>query len=223
MSKFKNIHAGKRCVIIGNGPSLRKTDMSLLRTEYTFGLNRIYMMFDDIGFDTTFHVAINRYVVEQCLDDLRQIRAPLFTAEYNRPLLSTRPNTYYLKNVIGPWFSRDVSRGFWEGHTVTYVALQLAYYMGFSSVILVGVDHRFAVTGAPNQLVESTGQDASHFDPRYFGKGFKWQLPDLPNSEVAYQLARSTFERDNRIIVDSTVDGALTVFPKMSLEEALAK
>lgn len=219
--QFANVHAGERCVIIGNGPSLQDTDMSLLRDEYTFGLNRIYLMFEELGFETTYHVTVNRYVVEQCADDFRMIRAPLFATKRNRPMLEGAPNTAFLNNIVGPWFSRDASRGVWEGATVTYVAMQLAYYMGFSEVVLVGVDHRFAVGGDPHQLVESTGPDKSHFDPRYFAKGFKWQLPDLDSSEVAYQLARKSFERAGRRIVDATVGGALTVFPKTTLDEAL--
>jgi Protein of unknown function DUF115 len=221
--RFKGIHAGQRCVIIGNGPSLRDTDLSLLRDEYTFGLNRIYLMFDELGFATTFHVVINRHVVEQCAEDFHKIDAPLFTTMQNRAFLEGAPNTAFLDTIVGlwPYFSRDASRGVWEGYTVTYVAMQLAYYMGFSEVILIGVDHRFAVSGTPNQLVESTGPDTSHFDPRYFPKGFKWQLPDLENSEVAYRLARKSFEEDGRRIVDATVGGALTIFPKASLEDAL--
>ena len=47
---FRDRYAGKRCFIIGNGPSLREMDLSALRDEYTFGLNRIYLMFEKIGF-----------------------------------------------------------------------------------------------------------------------------------------------------------------------------
>lgn len=134
--QFKNTHPGERCVIIGNGPSLRDTDLSLLRDECTFGLNRIYLMFDELGFETTFHVVINRYVVEQCADDFRKINAPLFTSAQNRLYLDSGADTAYLNTIVGlwPYFSRDASRGVWEGYTVTYVAMQLAYYMGFSEV-----------------------------------------------------------------------------------------
>ena len=59
--KFKN----KRCIIIGNGPSLNKLDLSLLKDEYTFGLNRIYLLFEKLGFETDFLVSINRFVIEQ--------------------------------------------------------------------------------------------------------------------------------------------------------------
>jgi hypothetical protein len=101
--------------------------------------------------------------------------------------------------------------------------MQLAYYMGFTDVILIGVDHRFAVSGPAHQIVESAGPDNSHFDPNYFGKGFRWQLPDLETSGIAYGLARATFEKAGRRIVDATVGGALTIFPKMSLEKAIGQ
>ena len=223
IKRFKNVHEGRRCVIIGNGPSLRNTDLSLLRDEYTFGLNRIYLMFEELGFKTTFHVVTNGLVVEQFADDFKKIESPLFTTVRNRQFLEGAPDTGFLHNVVGPWFSRDASRGVWQGHTVTYVAMQLAYFMGFSEVVLVGVDHRFAVSGTPNQVVESAGPDASHFDSRYFAKGVKWQLPDLDRSALSYEIAREAFEADGRRILDATVGGALTVFPKTSLEKALRK
>lgn len=221
IEQFRDRHSGQRCVIIGNGPSLKHTDLSLLRNEFTFGLNRIYLMFDELGFETTYHVVVNQLVVEQCANDFRKVKAPLFTTVPNRKFLDGADGTAYMDKLVGPRFSGDVSRGIWEGATVTFVAMQVAYYMGFSEVVLVGVDHRFAVSGPAHQVVESAGPDASHFDPNYFGKGFKWQLPDLQTSEIAYELARRNFEADNRRIVDATVDGALAVFPKLPLEEAL--
>ncbi len=210
-------------MIIGNGPSLKNTDMQLLRDEYTFGLNRIYLMFPELGFETTYHVAFNKYVVEQYAEDFRILNAPLFTSKASRPHLIDAPNAIFINSLIGNGFSRDVSRGLFGGFTVTYVAMQIAYYMGFSEVLLVGVDHRFAVSGTPNQLVRSSGPDASHFDPNYFAAGAKWQLPDLQNSEVSYRLARKVYEHAGRRIVDSTVGGALNVFPKLPLDEALKR
>jgi hypothetical protein len=115
-----------------------------------------------------------------------------------------------------PRFSRDVARDIWAGATVTYVTLQIAYYLGFQQAILIGVDHRFSAQGRPHQEVVQTGNDADHFDPAYFGKGSRWNLPDLATSETAYRLARDAFERDGRQILDATVGGALEVFPRVA-------
>ena len=92
---------------------------------------------------------------------------------------------------------------------------------GFSEVVLVGVDHAFSTKGIPHQEVTSAGPDLNHFDPNYFGKGYRWQLPDLATSEAAFTLARRAFENDGRRILDCTVGGALTVFPKGDLAETL--
>jgi hypothetical protein len=103
----------------------------------------------------------------------------------------------------------------WEGATVTYVCLQLAFYLGFKKVILIGVDHNFSTQGQANQTVVSQGDDLNHFNKEYFGKGFRWQLPDLEASERSYKLAKEAFNNAGREIVDATVGGRLTVFPKV--------
>lgn len=221
LDAYRDKHRGERCIIIGNGPSLNDTPMDLLKGEYTFGLNRLYLMFDKLGFETTYHVVVNKYVVEQCADDFQTIAAPLFTTTPNREYLPNGERRVFLERLTGPRFSPDLRKGVWEGATVTYVAMQLAYFMGFEQVVIVGVDHNFVSKGTPHKLVESTGGDANHFDPSYFGKGFKWQLPDLETSEIAYELARQNFEADGRSIVDATVGGKLDIFPKVDLATVL--
>jgi len=71
LAGFHNLHQGQRCFILGNGPSLRKTDLSLLEGEVTFGMNRIYLLFPEMGFSTTYFVSINTLVLEQCAEDIR--------------------------------------------------------------------------------------------------------------------------------------------------------
>jgi hypothetical protein len=100
--------------------------------------------------------------------------------------------------------------------------MQIAYFMGFQKVILVGVDHRFETKGEPHKLIESDAPDPNHFDDTYFGPGYRWQLPDLEMSQLAYSVAGTVFSKSGRQIIDSTVDGALTVFPKQALSTALA-
>ncbi len=77
------------------------------------------------------------------------------------------------------------------------------------------MDHNFTTKGKPNTTVVSEGDDPNHFSPAYFGKGFRWQLPDLETSEVAYRMARQAFEKHNRRVLDATIGGKLTVFDKV--------
>ena len=216
---YHNKYIGKRCFIIGNGPSLRKMDMKKLRNEFTFGMNRIFLMFPELGFKTSFLVSVNDLVIEQSRDEFKKIDIPTFISWRARRWLEPQDNIYYLYTTYtGKKFAKDVTKRMWEGATVTYSCLQLAFYMGFSKVILIGVDHSFSTKGEPNTTIVSKGDDLNHFHPGYFGKGFKWQLPDLDTSEVGYWLASETFQKNGGEVVDATVNGKLTVFPKVNYE-----
>jgi hypothetical protein len=219
--EYKNLHGGDRCFIIGNGPSLRRTNLNLLAGEPTFGMNRIYLLFPEMGYPTTYYVAVNTLVIEQCADDIKELPMRKFITWRGRKWMRDDPGVLFLDtDYTGPpGFSEDVSGRVFEGSTVTYVALQLAFHMGFRDVILVGVDHNFTTTGRPNETVVSEGGDRDHFSSQYFGRGFRWQLPDLAASERAYAMARDHFEREGRRILDATVDGNLDIFPKIRLED----
>jgi hypothetical protein len=214
---YRDIHKGKRCFIIGNGPSLRQMDLTHLRDEFTFGLNRIYLLFPELGFSTTYLVSINDLVLEQCASEMRLLNLPKFVTWRARAWFHGDPQAVFLDtDFTGPEnFNGDVTGRVFEGFTVTFMALQLAFYMGFDQVVLIGVDHNFTTQGTPNATVVSTGDDPNHFAPGYFGKGFRWQLPDLDGSERAYRLARKAYAEAGRHIVDATVGGKLTIFPKV--------
>lgn len=221
LQALKDKHRGERCFIIGNGPSLKTMDLRPLTHEFTFGLNRIYLLAETMDFAPTFHVTINQLVIEQCIDDLLAVPSMKFMSWKARRYIGADAPVALLRSMPGLNFSTDAAWGVWEGATVTYVAMQLAYYMGFQKVILVGVDHNFHTKGPPHKVVVSEGPDPNHFAPNYFGKHFRWQLPDLPTSEKAYTLAREAFEADGRLIVDATVGGMLDVFPKVAYETCL--
>ena len=197
-------------------------DLAPLRHEYTFGLNRAYLMFSQLGFATTFLVVINRLVAEQFSEELLGTDSSLFMGWHTRRFVPRREGVTFLRPTRGPRFSQDVRRGIWGGATVTYAAMQLAFHMGFSEAILIGVDHSFATKGEAHKEVVSAGEDPNHFDASYFGKGVRWELPNLELSEVAYRLARRNWEADGRRIMDATVGGKLTVFPKVEFTSLVA-
>ncbi len=216
LAELKDSHKGERCFVIGNGPSLKNTDLSKLTGDFTIGMNRIFLAAEELGFRPDILVCVNDLVVEQSVTEFEKLQMPKFFAWRARKWLKMDPFTYFLYTTYtSPRFARDVSGRVWEGATVTNVCLQLAYHMGFDEVILIGVDHSFATRGTPNTTIESQGDDPNHFSAAYFGKGFRWQLPDLETSEVAYRIARKAYEEDGRRIVDATVDGKLDIFEKV--------
>ncbi|HLA08385.1 MAG TPA: hypothetical protein VJ022_13130, partial [Anaerolineales bacterium] len=84
LAALKDIHKGKRAFVIGNGPSLKQTDLSKLKNEITFGMNRIYLAFPDWGFTTTYICVTNELVVGQFVDDINALPIPRFIAWHTR-------------------------------------------------------------------------------------------------------------------------------------------
>ena len=216
LAALKNTHIGERCFIIGNGPSLKQTDLSLLRDEVTFGMNRIYLIFPELGFPTTYYLSVNSLVIEQCSADIQALPIPKFLSWRSRKFMQPTQDTIFLHTTYtGPGFARDAGGRLWEGATVTYVALQLAFHMGFQQAILIGVDHNFSTQGKPNTTVVSKGDDPDHFHAAYFGRGFRWQLPDLDTSEQGYEMAHRAYQQAGRQVLDATIGGKLDIFPKV--------
>jgi len=216
LKKFKDIHKGERCVIIGNGPSLRKMDLAFLSKETTFGLNRIYLLTEELNFDISYFVVSARLVMEQFAEEIQnRVHCPKFVAFRGRKYFAPDDSLSFFNELWGWGFPADITYGLYGGHTVTYAAMQIAFYMGFEEVILIGVDHNFVAKGQPNSDAVMEAPDMNHFSPTYFGKGVRWQLPDLEGSEIAYRVAKVAFEKNGRRILDATVGGKLTVFPKV--------
>ena len=47
-------------------------------------------------------------------------------------------------------------------------------------------------------------------------------MPDLDTSEIAYHMAKEAYQKDGREILDATVGGKLTVFPKVDYDAIMA-
>ena len=219
IARYHDIHKGQRCFVVANGPSLKRVNLNLLAKERTFGLNRIYLNFRDSSFRPTYYAALNELVLEQFSAEISKLDMPKFLNWNRRTCFDTHnSDTVFLKSniVINDFFQPDLIHPLVVGATVTFAALQIAFYMGFQKVILIGLDHKYSEKGLPNQTeIRTHGRDESHFHPDYFPKGIKWQLPDLLRSEIDFQIARTAFEKDGREIVDATVDGNCPVFKKV--------
>ncbi len=134
LTTLKDAHKGQRAFVIANGPSLKQTDLSKLRNEVTLGMNRIYLMFPEIGFSTNYLSVVNDLVIEQTASDLAALMMPKFLSWRSRRffpsnLPMTQLPTFLYTTYESPSFSTDVRGRVWEGATVTNVTLQLAFHM----------------------------------------------------------------------------------------------
>ena len=220
--KLKNRFRGNPLLVIGNGPSLNNTPLNDFVNIPSIGMNKINLLFPFVKWRPSIIVCLNRHVMKQNQDFYFNTEIPVFQCWQSRWFIKSekRVNGKYFLNHHSCEFSKDISVGVGIGGTVTYTALQFAYYMGANPVILFGVDHSFSCKGPPNKLIVSKTTDVDHFDKNYFGKGTKWNLPDLAESERAYTIAKDEFESDGRIVYDATVNGKLYIFPKIGLKFA---
>lgn len=220
---WHNKYLGDKAVIVCNGPSLVRSDLTLLDGIFTFGLNKINLLFDKSSFRPSCIVAVNPYVIEQNSEFFSKTDIPLFIDRYGTRYIKSNNNVMFLHSSSEFKFAKDCSISVNQGSTVTFVAMQLAFHMGFKEVALIGCDHSFATKGLPGRAVVSGEKDENHFDSRYFASGVRWQLPDLAGSEAAYTLARDVFNLYERQIVNATEGGQLEIFPRMKLGEFVEK
>lgn len=236
--RFHDRHRGESVVIIGNGPSLNQLDLSLLAEIPTIAVNAIFLASDRMGFDPTYYVVEDTAVLRDNLDQIKEYKAGhRFFPSIYRDQIGRAPNTSYFRMNTGyyegrspafcvPRFSTNASQRLYSGQSVTIINLQLAYYMGFSEVILIGMD--FSYTVPDSAIVEgnrilSQGDDPNHFHPDYFGKGKVWKDPKLDRVLANYQLAKLMFEADGRRIVNATHGGKLELFDRVEYRRAIGR
>ena len=226
--QFESQYTGKRCFVVGNGPSLNKTNLELLKNEYTFGANLIFLMTEINGFRSTFYMIEDSHVASDNLDRIWEYDHIMkFTpSQYRRFYSDMSGVIFYPLDLSGyrlnrPKFSADCSDHIYCGGSVTYISLQLAFYMGFSEVYLIGVDFEYE---KPNHVEVhgntwvSMGPDPNHFHPEYFGHGRKWHDPKLDKVAESYKLAKQTFEQSDRVLKNATIGGKLEIFERVDYD-----
>ncbi|RLA76454.1 MAG: hypothetical protein DRG78_18985 [Epsilonproteobacteria bacterium] len=229
IKELKNKYQGKRCFIIGNGPSLNDIDLSLLKDEYTFGVNSIFIKEETENFKPNFYVVEDSHVFYDNIDKINTFdtQLKLFPTAYKK-IITNRKNTLFFNMNTGfyqhfspyfeiPRFSPDVTDELFCGQSVTMLNLQLAYYFGFNEVYLIGMDFSYEIPKSAiidGDTILSTEDDPNHFDGSYFGAGKKWHDPKIHNVLKSYQLCKTMFEMDNRKIYNSTLGGKLELFER---------
>lgn len=225
LARFKDIHKGKRCFIIGNGPSMRIEDLNTLRehNEICFGFNKIYRIFNQTKWRPNYF----------CMTDLRvmlESRNELIKNDYGIDaencfwmdgLYGFLPYGNYIHMITEPFApnlprrSPDITKGVYNGCTVVYeFGINIAIYMGFTEIYLVGVDCSW--TG---KLTD----ECNHFikDNFYESEKSKWEGINPPTTDVmlAYEEAEMYSRKSGFRIYNATRGGKLEVFERVNFDE----
>ena len=255
LTRFKNIHRGQRCFVAGNGPSLNKIDLSKLDSEYVFCTNAFFLIFPRISWRPQYYTAVDTRVIPDRADDIIRMHElhPDMVCFFPKELrdhqtggikLTTKiippaKNRLYFNqqvpqhdNLPFSAFSLEADKFLIQPYTVTVAALQLAVFLGFDPIYLIGCDTEFRIPSSVLQEGEETkhgrmfytstaDDDTNHFTPDYFGKGRKWHNPQVENMIWHYKMAHEAASIYGCHIYNATIGGKLEVFPRVNFDEVL--
>jgi len=237
--EFRDRYKGKRCFVIGNGPSLKKQELSPLADEITLVTNSFYVhpivgdswqpafyflsdpqYFDGAGDFTAEFAAITSKIKS----------APLFVPSYAHEFLSQSNGlpagrTYYV--AVGavrlehtnelPDFT-TVTPGV---QTVVQLAIMAAMFMGCSPIYLMGLDHDWLSHGGEDlhfySDAEADAQPDGHVGP--------WTYLSLMGAMTTmwqvYVMLKKVADAAGIEIFNCTQGGFLDVFKRAKYEDII--
>ena len=197
ISDFKNLHRDKRLFILASGPSLSSLDLSPLNRRIVMGLNRSFLAYPG----SHYHCVMDHRLFELFPGPLRQTRC-LFTLE-------DRPWGIPIKLLGAEKFSADLEQGIYSGYTISYIALQVAHYMGFKEIFFLGLDLKL-------------DRGRTHF----FGYDFRsssHEQTEFPRMRKMLSRGADILKKKGVSVYNCSLDADLDCFPKISFDDAISR
>ena len=211
IQRFKNHHSDETLYIIGNGPSLKDINLDLLIGKTTIAMNRIDLIFNKFLWRPTYYFFFSTNIRNKIWGDawkqsvINSVNCPSTTSflysKFRLDLfnkLNNKAKVYWVKKVteIKPnkngdinekCFSTDVSKRVDKSGTSMNIALQFAYYMNFSEIVILGADLGW-------KRDQGSTNDPNHFDSSYRADISK---PIKINNQMrnVHQLALKNFSK----------------------------
>lgn len=244
IKQFKDKYKGKRCFVIGNGPSLTIEDLEKTQNEYTFACNSIYAIYKYTKWRPTFYCALDRYFSQEKMNDRNSLNEVMdecvaaFTSVESEAFQfrNTVNNIFFLKTNSQqnletnlPFFSSDCSENVYVIGSILYVMLQLAVYMGFQEIVLLGVDFSFSVERKLDGSFKYN-KVQNHMDiMEKSEKGLKFRdtikklyghsyFADTDKQYNGYSAAKKYTDSHGIKIYNATRGGKLEIFPRVDFD-----
>lgn len=232
LQSFHNRHKGEKCFIIGNGPSLCIKDLEKVNETgmTSFACNLIFKCYDKTLWRPDYYFFTDEIGIRKAFSDYRVLEY----ASQNCKYIFSRSNGYLAKyrdklNNLVLFkqvfcdseekfdFSIDCSEKVYIGHTVTYIMLQMAVYMGFKEIYLLGMDHSFSIDLDQNNRIVKKPNVENH--AKILGDNSLWGLPDTNKTSRAYMSAKEYADFNEIKIYNATRGGKLEIFERVNVDE----
>lgn len=245
--ELKNIHKDERCFILGNGPSLTVRDLENIKNEITFASNRIYGIYPQTTWRPTYYCsadpdfakAVKRNIVDIVKDSKMSFLNLRCVKDYDKEITNL-DNVYFYyiprawahqhikretKKVL-PKFSEDFSKIAYSSATITYEIIQLAVYMGFKEIYLLGVDHEYKLYSENGIVKENPNVKSSYFKGIAEINDGEYKMSATnsvfnPKTTYGYESANNYAKKNGIIIKNATRGGKLEVFERINLDDLI--
>lgn len=228
LQKLKDIHKGRRCFIIGNGPSLTAEDLTRIHEngDISFAFNRIYNIFSQTKWRPTYYISQDEKMLAGCADEVSKIDAqakflPIEMSWYYGIKIPGVTPFHVINREIGelPDFSEDISREIVNSKTVAYTAIQIAVYMGIREIYLIGTDHHFHISmnDKGEIIVDPTAKD--YFCDNYNADKDNLYIPNTDKSTLTFVAAKRYADAHDIKIYNATRGGKLEVFERRNFAD----
>jgi hypothetical protein len=235
VSQLKNCHKGRRCFLIGNGPSLSSIDLEKLRNEITFACNNVYLAFSETSWRPKYYTVSDPMVGKAFAQEINALALNKIFSSSVKPYFVDSPDILWLEQIhyasqddISDFaFSFDLLDGVYHGATTLYIQLQIAFYMGIREVYLLGVDFDYTIPQEQERsgmgVLVKHKNEINHFHPDYRRPGERWWLADKEFQYKTYAFAKGVFEEHGGKILNASRKTALDVFPLVDLDATIVK
>ncbi|TKX79403.1 hypothetical protein EXE53_16030 [Halorubrum sp. SD626R] len=225
LSKYRNKHEGERVFLVGNGPSLKDTDLDLIKDEHAIAMNRISLLYEETDWRPSYYLFASDNVrntewgaewQKSVNEAVSEPKTTSFVWDRYLDVVDSASNLEPLHRVTERsiaetgTFSTNASQWVSKTGTSMNIALQLAYLMGFEQIFFIGCDMNWSSTS-------SSKNDPNHFDDDYSAR--------IPNGELERRRMRRThqhayqfFQDSNRNLYNATLETLLDVYPLVEFD-----
>ena len=226
---LKGTHEGERCFVLGNGPSLTIEDLERLKGEFTFASNRIYKLFDKTSWRPSIYMSVDNDVIRAEHKEMEKLDLPCMLMNVTSKAYAKFDEKFHFFNMFGPYVIRqyrykkkkigtDPSRSFSMSYSILCLQIELAIYMGFKKIYILGCDHNYS------HYVDEKGKYVINNEVVDYGYGIKrlnftMQFKDATTS--CFQAYKRFADANDIEIIDLTNNGKLDVFEKNTLDNIL--
>lgn len=243
--KFNAIHRNDRLFVLCSGPSIQKMDLTVLKDEITMAVHSFYLHKDIRTIQPAYYCnaqweyneKITEKVVEKYLKDLKKHvgKSQYFFSIREKeivdriwPFASDETNYYYYGKDSILYEEVDLCQGIMPVHSVPVICIQLAIYMGFKEIYLLGTEHDFLATKKYAYFYDRkksvTGDtDITTDENNNLIMKYSDALADTYALWENYKVVKRIAEKNNIKIYNATVGGALDLFPRVDFNNLFRK